>query len=393
MRLHGPAHLYQIKIDWLNLDQFGAVVMEERDYYEILGVSRNATEEEIKKAYRKIAMECHPDRNPGNKEAEERFKIASEAYEVLRDPEKRRVYDRYGIEGLKGTGFTGFRGFEDIFTSFGDLFEDFFGFGSTRSRRSTARQGADLRYDIKISFEEAAFGKETDIEIPKRAVCDVCGGSGAQPGTHPSVCPTCRGTGQVSRSQGFFTISTPCSRCRGEGRVISFPCTECRGAGTVRRTKKLHITIPAGVDNGSKLRVRGEGEAGERGGPPGDLFIFVHVEPHDFFTRDGDHIVCQIPISFPQAALGAEIEVPTLNGKRKLTIPKGTETGEVFKIRGEGFPRLGSSGRGDLLIQVVVKTPKNLSKQQEELLRQFEKLGSKKEKEGEGWQSLFSRRR
>jgi len=365
--------------------------MEDRDYYKILGVSRDASEDEIKKNYRKIAMQCHPDRNPGNKEAEEKFKIASEAYEVLRDPEKRQIYDRYGMEGLRGTGFTGFRGFEDIFSSFGDIFEDFFGFGSTRRRKTGARPGTDLRYDMKVSFEEAAFGKETEIEIPKRVLCEVCGGTGAQPGTHPSQCPNCRGTGQVSRSQGFFTISTPCSRCNGEGRVISFPCVECKGLGAVRKTRKLHVKIPAGVDTGSKLRLRAEGEEGERGGPPGDLFIFLYVEPHEFFNREGDDILCQIPISFPQATLGTDVEIPTLNGRRKLTIPKGTESGEVFRVKGEGFPKMRSHGRGDLMVQVFVKTPKNLTKEQEELLREFERLSIRKEREEEGWKRFFKR--
>jgi molecular chaperone DnaJ len=363
--------------------------MEHKDYYEILDITRNASDEEIKKSYRKVAMQYHPDRNPGNKEAEEKFKIASEAYEVLRDPEKREIYDRYGIEGLKGTGFTGFRGFDDIFSAFGDIFEDFFGFGTTRGRRTRARQGADLRYDLKISFYEAAFGKEIDIEIPRNVSCEICNGTGAKPGTYPTHCPSCKGTGQVTRSHGFFTISTTCGQCHGEGKIIPHPCKECRGHGRVRRTKKLQVKIPPGVDNGSKLRIRGEGELGEREGPPGDLFVFLYVEPDDFFSREGDDIICQIPISFPQAALGTEIQVPTLNGKKNLTIPKGTESGDVLKIKGEGFPKLRGSGRGDEIVQVIVKTPRNLSKKQEELLREFEQSGGKKEKGGEGWKGFF----
>jgi molecular chaperone DnaJ len=363
--------------------------MEDKDYYKILGVSRDATEEEIKRSYRKIAMQYHPDRNPGNKEAEEKFKIASEAYEVLSDPEKREIYDHYGIEGLKGTGFTGFRGFDDIFSAFGDIFEDFFGFGTTYKRRTKARPGADLRYDLKISFYDAAFGKETEIEIPKDVLCDICNGTGAKPGTHPAICPNCKGTGQVTRSQGFFTISTTCSQCRGGGKFIPHPCKECRGLGRVKVNQKIQIKLPPGVDTGSKLRIRGEGEEGERGGSPGDLFVFLYVEPHDFFSRDGDDIICQIPISFTQAALGSEIEIPTLNGKRNLTIPKGTEGGEIFKIKGEGFPKLRGYGRGDQVVQTVVKTPKNLTKRQEELLREFEEISMKKEREGEGWKKFF----
>jgi molecular chaperone DnaJ len=363
--------------------------MEDKDYYKILGVSRDATEEEIKRSYRKIAMQYHPDRNPGNKEAEEKFKIASEAYEVLSDPEKREIYNHYGIEGLKGTGFTGVRGFDDIFSAFGDIFEDFFGFGTTYKRRTKARPGADLRYDLKISFYDAAFGKETEIEIPKDVLCDICNGTGAKPGTHPAICPNCKGTGQVTRSQGFFTISTTCSQCRGGGKFIPHPCKECRGLGRVKVNKKIQIKLPPGVDTGSKLRIRGEGEEGERGGPPGDLFVFLYVEPHDFFSRDGDDIICQIPISFTKAALGSEIEIPTLNGKRNLSIPKGTEGGEIFKIKGEGFPKLRGYGRGDQVVQTVVKTPKNLTKRQEELLREFEEISMKKEREGEGWKKFF----
>lgn len=369
--------------------------MEDKDYYKILGVSRNATEEEIKKAYRKLAMQYHPDRNPGDKEAEEKFKLASEAYEVLRDPQKREIYDHYGIEGLKGTGFTGFRGFEDIFSTFSDIFEDFFGFGTSTRRRTRPRQGADLRYDLKISFYDAAFGKETEIEIPKNVTCDTCNGTGIKPGTRPVVCPLCKGRGQVTRSQGFFTISTTCGQCHGEGQYIPHPCKDCRGTGKVKKKKKIQISIPPGVDSGSKLRIRGEGEEGERGGPPGDLYVFIYVEPHEFFTREGDDIICQVPISFPQAALGAEIEVPTLDGKRTLTIPRGIESGEFLKIKGEGFPKLKGSGRGDLIVQVLVKTPKNLTKRQEELLREFEEITKKREGEGgresqSGWRRFFS---
>jgi molecular chaperone DnaJ len=367
--------------------------MEDKDYYKILGVSRNATEEEIKKAYRKLAMQYHPDRNPGDKEAEEKFKLASEAYEVLRDPQKREIYDHYGIEGLKGTGFTGFRGFEDIFSTFSDIFEDFFGFGTSTRRRTRPRQGADLRYDLKISFYDAAFGKETEIEIPKNVTCDTCNGTGIKPGTRPVVCPLCKGRGQVTRSQGFFTISTTCGQCHGEGQYIPHPCKDCRGTGKVKKKKKIQISIPPGVDSGSKLRIRGEGEEGERGGPPGDLYVFIYVEPHEFFTREGDDLICQVPISFPQAALGAEIEVPTLDGKRTLTIPRGIESGEFLKIKGEGFPKLKGSGRGDLIVQILVKTPKNLTKRQEELLREFEEITKKREGEREsqsGWRRFFS---
>jgi len=362
--------------------------MNEKDYYKILGVAKSASEEEIKKSYRKLAMQYHPDRNPGDKEAEEEFKLASEAYEVLRDPEKREIYDRYGVEGLRGTGFTGFRGFDDIFSTFGDIFEDFFGFGGTQRRRSHARAGADLRFDLKISFNDAAFGKETEIEIPRTVSCEACGGTGAKPGTSPVNCPVCRGTGQVTRAQGFFTISTTCGQCHGEGKVVQHPCKDCRGLGRVRTTKKIQIKVPPGVDTGSKLRLRGEGEQGERGGPPGDLFVIIYVEPHDFFSRDGDDLICQIPVSFPQAALGAEIDIPTLNGTRSLTIPKGTESGEVFRIKGEGFVRLRGHGRGDELVQVIVKTPRNLTRRQEELLREFEEPGKKDE---EGWGRFFKR--
>lgn len=363
--------------------------MEEKDYYKILGVSRDASADEIKKSYRKVAMEHHPDRNPGNKEAEEKFKLASEAYEVLRDPEKREIYDRYGIEGLKGTGFTGFRGFDDIFSAFGDVFQDFFGFGTTQRRRTSARPGADLRYDVKISFFDAAFGKEAEIEIPKNLACEACGGTGAKPGTHPTQCPSCKGTGQVTRSQGFFTISTTCSQCRGEGSIIPHPCKECRGYGKVKKIKKIQVKIPAGVDTGSKLRIRGEGEEGERGGPPGDLFVFIYVESHDFFSREGDDVICQIPISFTQAALGTEIDVPTLNGTKNLKIPKGTESGEIFRIKGEGFPRIRGYGRGDEIVQVILRTPKNLTKRQEEILREFEELSRKGDKGEEGWRRFL----
>ena len=290
---------------------------------------------------------------------------------------------------MKGTGFTGFRGFDDIFSAFGDIFEDFFGFGTTYKRRTKARPGADLRYDLKISFYDAAFGKETEIEIPKEVLCDICNGTGAKPGTHPAICPNCKGTGQVTRSQGFFTISTTCSQCRGGGKFIPHPCKECRGLGRVKVNKKIQIKLPPGVDTGSKLRIRGEGEEGERGGPPGDLFVFLYVEPHDFFSRDGDDIICQIPISFTQAVLGSEIEIPTLNGKRNLSIPKGTESGEIFRIKDEGFPKLRGYGRGDQVVQIVVKTPKNLTKRQEELLREFEGISMKKEREGEGWKKFF----
>ena len=360
--------------------------MENKDYYKILNISKDASEEDIKKSYRKIAMQHHPDRNPGNREAEEKFKIASEAYEVLRDPEKRQIYDRYGIEGLRVLDSLASGVLKISSLPSGISLKTFLVSEPLKGAGLGARPGADLRYDLNISFLDAAFGKETTIEIPKNVTCELCGGTGAKPGTTPADCPTCRGTGQVSRSQGFFTISTTCPHCHGHGVVIPHPCKECRGNGRVRRSNSIQIKIPPGVDSGSKLRIRGEGEGGERGAPSGDLFVFIYIEPHEFFARDGDDIVCQVPISFPQATLGAEIEVPTLNGSKPLRIPKGTESGELLRIKGEGFPRLRSSGRGDLVAQIVIKTPKNLTKRQEELLREFEEVSRGKDsEEGEGW--------
>ncbi len=349
-----------------------------RDYYEILGVDRNSDEDQIKASYRKLALKYHPDRNPGDKEAEEQFKEAAEAYEVLRDPEKRNIYDHYGHKGLQGTGFSGFRGFEDIFSSFSDIFEDFFGFGTGRRSRTAARRGADLRYDLAISFMDAAFGVDTEIEIEKLENCPTCETTGCEPGTHPEDCRQCGGFGQISRTQGFFSIRTTCPHCRGEGRTISHPCPECRGTGRVERIKKVSVKIPAGVDTGSRLRLIGEGESGTRGGPPGDLYVFINVKPHHFFERNNNDIICQVPISFVQAALGADINVPTLTGEKKLRIPKGTQPGEVFRFKGEGIPSLRGHGRGNQIIQVLVKTPTGLTKKQESLLKEFGALESAK---------------
>jgi molecular chaperone DnaJ len=349
-----------------------------RDYYEILGVNRNADADAIKASYRKLALKYHPDRNPGDKEAEENFKEAAEAYEVLRNSQKRNIYDQYGHQGLQGTGFTGFRGFEDIFSSFGDIFEEFFGFGGGRRSRTAARRGADLRYDLTISFMDAAFGTDTEIEIEKLQNCPTCQATGCEPGTYPEECRQCGGTGQISRTQGFFSIRTSCPHCRGEGRSITHPCPDCRGTGQVERVEKVSVKIPPGVDTGTRLRLASEGESGTLGGPPGDLYVFVNVKPHDFFKRNNNDIICQVPISFIQAALGADIDVPTLTGEKKLHIRKGTQPGEVFRFKGEGIPHLRGYGRGDQIMQVLVKTPTGLTKKQEGLLKEFAKLESAK---------------
>lgn len=351
--------------------------MSKRDYYDILGVSRNAGEEEIKRAYRRLALKYHPDRNPGNKEAEERFKEAAEAYEVLRDREKREIYDRFGHEGLQGRGFTGFRGFEDIFSSFGDIFEEFFGFGGRRGRRARAAQGRSLRYDLELTLEEAFTGKEQEITFHRLVQCEACGGLGAEPGTRPELCPTCQGRGQVVRAQGFFQISTTCPACHGQGQVIRQPCRKCGGEGRVRARRTVQVKIPPGVDTGSQLRLRGEGEPGEYGGPPGDLFVVLHVKEHEFFEREGDDLVCQIPVSFVQAALGDALTLPLLGEESEveLQLPEGTQPGAVLRIPGKGMPRVGSPHeRGDLYVRVDVKIPRKLTREQRELLEAFSEL-------------------
>jgi len=348
---------------------------QKRDYFEILGVERNASEEEIKKSYRKLAMQFHPDRNPGNREAEESFKEAAEAYEVLCDPEKRDIYTRYGHEGLSGVGYRGFSGFEDIFSSFGDIFGDVFGFSTGRSRsRTGAMAGADLRYDLRVSFMDAALGATTEIHLQKYVLCSSCRGSGCAPGTSTQVCSRCQGRGQVTQSSGFFSISSTCPLCKGQGGVITDPCPECSGGGKVRTAKTVQLKIPAGVETGSRLRLRGEGEEGQHGGPNGDLYAFIEVEEHELFERSGNDIFCRVPITFTQAALGGSVEAPTLTGVEKIKIPRGTQTGRIFRLKGKGIANLRGYGRGDEVIETVVTVPTNLTKKQEELLREFDKL-------------------
>jgi molecular chaperone DnaJ len=353
--------------------------MAKRDYYEVLGVDTRASQEEIKKAYRQLALQFHPDRNPGNKEAEEKFKEAAEAYEVLRDSQKRDLYDQFGHAGLEGTGFTGFGGFEDIFSAFGDIFEDFFGFGTRRrDLRNAARPGADLLYDLRLDFTEAVFGTEKEIEIPTSENCESCEGTGREPGTEEEICPMCHGQGQILQSQGFFRISTTCHRCGGQGRIVTNPCRPCNGTGRKKVTNKVLVKVPAGVDTGVRLRIPNQGESGYRGGPPGDLYVRLHVDPHEFFEREGDHLYCRIPISMVQAAVGDTIEIQTLDSTPSVKIPPGTQSGDVIRLRGEGVPSLRGSGRGDLLINIQVKTPVNLNKRQKEILEEFADIENSK---------------
>lgn len=350
--------------------------MAKRDYYEILGVSKNASASELKKSFRQLALKYHPDKNPGNKGAEEKFKEAAEAYEILNDSDKRNLYDQFGHEGLKGRGFGGPRGFEDIFSNFGDIFGEFFGGDQSRQRR-----GADLRSDIDITFEEAAFGAKKEIDVRKHAGCEACSGSGCKKGTSPVICHTCRGTGHVVRSQGFFSLQSPCPDCQGTGQKIAYPCGKCHGEGVVVVNKKIAVNIPAGVDEGSRLRLSNEGAA-EPGLPPGDLYVFIHVEAHEFFHREGQDIYCRLNISFSQAALGAEIEVPLLDGKTSIiNVPAGTTYGDSHRIPGGGARKLRGHGRGDQIIQMIVDTPKDLTKRQEELFKELSEIDGKDTKD------------
>ena len=357
-----------------------------RDYYEVLGVSKQASVEEIKRAYRKLALKYHPDRNPGDKEAEERFKEAAEAYEVLRDPEKRQLYDLYGHQGVSsGTGFQGFSSADDIFSAFNDLFEDFFGFSTRHSRRGHGfgpEPGSDLRYDLSITFMEAAKGTEKEIEIQRLEECKACSGTGASSSSKVITCPTCGGRGHVVRTQGFFQVSSTCPNCSGQGSIITEPCKICNGKGRTLQNRKVKIKIPAGVDTGARLRLKNEGEAGIRGGQRGDLFIVIHVEPHEFFKRKGNDIYLEVEISAIQACLGDTIEVPTLEGQEQIKIPAGTQPGALFKLKGKGFPDLRGFRPGDQIIKINLIIPKDLTKRQRELLEEFLEIEKEKKKDG-----------
>ena len=352
--------------------------MSKKDFYDTLGVNRDASDDDIKKAYRKLAMKYHPDRNPDNPKAEESFKEVKEAYEILSDTQKRAAYDQYGHAGVDpqagmGGGFGGFGAGNSTFSeNFNDIFGDFFGGGRSGGARSQVYRGSDLRYNLEITLEQAAFGTETKIRIPTMEACDVCKGSGAKAGTQPKTCPTCQGSGQVRMQQGFFSIQQTCPKCRGSGQFIAEPCGTCHGAGRVKQHKTLAVKIPAGVDEGNRIRLTGEGEHGVNGGPPGDLYVQIHLKAHPVFQRDQSDLHCEMPISFTTAALGGEIEIPTLDGAANLKIPAETQTGKVFRLRGKGIKGLRGNTQGDILCHVVVETPVNLTDRQKELLRELD---------------------
>ncbi|MBM0105215.1 molecular chaperone DnaJ [Steroidobacter sp. S1-65] len=347
--------------------------MSKRDYYKVLDVARTATEAEIKKAYRRLAMKYHPDRNPNDAEAEEKFKEAKEAYEVLTDAQKRAIYDQHGHDGLAargggGGGFSASDAFSDIF---GDVFGDIFG-GGRRGGRQQVFRGADLRYDLELDLEQAVFGHSADIEFTTLAECEPCSGSGAAPGSKPVTCDTCNGAGQVRMQQGFFAVQQTCPRCKGRGQIVSQPCDSCLGQGRIRQKKNLNVKVPQGVDNGDRIRLTGEGEAGRNGGPPGDLYVEIRVREHPIFERDGSHLSCEVPVSFTTATLGGTVEVPTLGGNVELKVPSETQSGRVFRLREKGVKPVRGGPTGDLFCRVVVETPVNLTEEQKELLRAFD---------------------
>jgi len=355
--------------------------MSKRDFYEILGVNRDASDEEIKKAYRKLAMKHHPDRNPDNPSAEEKFKEAKEAYEILSEPQKRAAYDQYGHAGVDpqaGFGGGGGQGFGNFSDAFGGIFDEIFGGGRGGGGRggSNVYRGADLRYNLEITLEQAAKGTETKIRIPTMEVCEPCHGSGAKPGSQPKTCPTCNGSGQVRLQQGFFSIQQTCPKCHGTGRYIPDPCNSCHGVGRLKKHKTLAVKIPAGVDEGDRIRLSGEGEHGVNGGPPGDLYVQIHLKPHAVFQREHNDLHCEMPISFSKAALGGEIEIPTLDGSAMIKIPAETQTGRVFRLRGKGIRGVRSHTHGDLMCHVVIETPVNLTDRQKELLQELEEISS-----------------
>ncbi len=346
-----------------------------RDYYEVLGVSRGASAEEIKKSYRKLALKYHPDRNPGNKEAEEKFKEAAEAYAVLSDPEKRAQYDQFG-HSLGGAGFQGFQGFEETFRGFGDIFGDLFDdfFGQTGRSRGGVRRGADLEVAVEVTLEEACLGKEVSLSVPRRETCGSCEGTGAAPGSKKSTCPECRGVGEIRMTQGFFSLRRTCPRCHGEGERIEKPCPGCHGSGRVEKTRKLNVKIPAGIDTDSRLKIIGEGEAGERGGRRGDLYVRVIVKSHPVLIRRENDLYCEMLIPFGTAALGGDVAIPTIDGKVKLHIPSGTPSGKVFRLREKGVPFLHGSGRGDELVRIEIEVPERLNEKERAILEEWAKL-------------------
>jgi molecular chaperone DnaJ len=353
--------------------------MSKRDYYEILGVSRTASEAELKAAFRKLAMQHHPDRNPGDMECEHRFKELNEAYDVLKDGDKRAAYDRFGHAAFEHGGVGGGHGFgADFASTFADIFDDLFGMGGRRGRPSGRERGADLRYNMEISLEEAFTGKTAQVRIPTSVTCEACSGTGAKTGTRPRACPTCGGHGRVRHAQGFFTLERTCPACHGRGQVIEDPCPSCSGSGRVTRERTLSVNMPAGVEDGTRIRLAGEGEAGVRGGPAGDLYIFLSIASHQFFQRDGADLHCRVPVSMVTAALGGAFDVPTIDGgKTKVKVPEGTQSGRRFRLQGKGMPVLRSKQMGDMYVQVIVETPQKLSKRQKDLLAEFEKISSR----------------